>query len=940
MLTMMTVQWGLQRGTPQTVWEALWNNCTRFLVFSIAGWLTAEVTRLTRHLSDLVDERTAQWKAEAERHQTTSTRLAEALERFEQVVNNIAEVFWLTDVAKNQMVYVSPGYERVWGRKCEELYREPRSWAAAVHPADRERGPPALPHRAGCRRLRCRIPHPPARRGGALDSGPRLPGAQRSRARSVASPASPRTSPSGNRRGRVLQMQAAILENMAEGVVVTDDQGVIVQMNPAGERIWGYEHNEMVGKPITVLSALPEPEATRVMREVLEGLQATSSVRGTFKNRRKDGTVIICEVIINRVETQGGMLTVAVEQDVTERVRAQEQLQMQARVLESMAEAMMVVDETGTIVLTNPAQDALLGYEPGELTGKSMLLVAGYSAEGYRPLFARHVQAVKEHGFARGEYPAKRKDGTLIEVETRSSGMNFGGRFCLIIVGQDITARKRAEQALQQSEETLRTFLNALPEPALLMDRDGTLLVSNRAFVRTLAQPAGELIGKHVFSLFPPKLAEARKALIDQVIRTREQVQFDDTRDGRHLMNFVSPVLDSAGNVTRVAVFALDITERKQAESALASQEALYRTLFELSPDGILLEDDNGNILDVNQALCRSFGYAREELLHQNVRWFVPPDHQGDVEAHLATLQTGQTLEHEVWNVRRDGQRVLMRLNEKPLPLPDGRQGILVVARDITESKRAEVTQQVFLSLGAKLSEARTSVEAAQAVFASADQLWQWDTSTFSLYSLESDWMEPVLFYDVVDGKRSEVTPSLPAGAPSGRVRRVMTQGAELLLRRTADQPDPEAVMFGDTARASASIMCVPMRREGQPVGYLSIQSYTPEAYTQDDLLTLQALADHCGGALDRIRAEQALRQREELNRTVLATAMDGFYALDFATDPQGAITEVNEAFCRLTGYSREELLRMRMADLRGPRKPRGGGPAQGTNHRRRKRAI
>ena len=128
--------------------------------------------------------------------------------------------------------------------------------------------------------------------------------------------------------------------------------------------------------------------------------------------------------------------------------------------------------------------------------------------------------------------------------------------------------------------------------------------------------------------------------------------------------------------------------------------------LFELSPDGILLEDTNGNILDANQALCRSFGYSREELLRQNVRCLVPPEGQGEVEAHLAALRAGQALEHEVWNIRKNGERCLMRLNERPLALPDGRQGILVVARDITESKRAELTKEAFLSLGAKLSAA------------------------------------------------------------------------------------------------------------------------------------------------------------------------------------------------------------------------------------------
>ena len=64
-----------------------------------------------------MEERTAQWKAEVEQHKATATRLAEAVERFEQVINNITEVFWLTNVPKNQMVYISPGYERIWGRQ-------------------------------------------------------------------------------------------------------------------------------------------------------------------------------------------------------------------------------------------------------------------------------------------------------------------------------------------------------------------------------------------------------------------------------------------------------------------------------------------------------------------------------------------------------------------------------------------------------------------------------------------------------------------------------------------------------------------------------------------------------------------------------------------------------------------------------------------------------
>ncbi len=919
--TMATVQWNLRQEVLPSGWVVIWNSSMRFVVLSIAGCLTAELTRLTRHLSDLVEERTEQWKAEVEQHKTTSAQLREAVERFEQVINNITEVFWLTNVPKNEMAYISPAYERVWGRPCEGLYRDPQSWMAAIHPEDRE----AVKRRALTEQVRggydveYRILRPDGAVRWIRDRAypVRKPQGEVYRIAGIAEDITER-----KRTREMLKTQAAILENMAEGVVVTDENGLIVQMNPAGERIWGYAHNEVLGQPASMFSALPEPEATALMHEVLAALQTEGTWRGTFQHRRKDGATISCDAVINRLEVRGQRLTVAVVQDVTERLREQEQLRMQARVLESMAEAVLMLDHDGTVLLANPAADALLGYERGELVGKPLLSISDYAPEQFRQALTRSLEQTEAHGSATGEYVVRRKNGSLIEVETRTSGIDVGDRFCLVVVAQDITQRKQAEQALRQSEETLRVFLDAIPTPAFLLDRNAAILVSNPALARSLNLPEGNLAGQYVFGLLPHQVAATRRAMFDQIVLTRKPARYEDLRGGRDFLTFESPVLDAAGNVTRVAVFSLDISERKQAESALARQEALYRTLFDLSPDGIVLEDANGNILDVNQALCRAFGYPREALLHQNVRWFVPPEHQGAVEAHLATLRSGQSLEHEVWNVRRSGERCLMRLSEKPLALPNGRQGILVVARDITQSKRAEMTKEVFLTLGAKLSSVRTPLEAARAIYSSADQLWQWDAASLSLYYQESDVIEPVLFCDVMDGRRQELAPPYPPALPTAQRRRVLREGAELILRKESDLAGLDTVRFGDVSRPSASIMYVPMRREGRPVGVLSIQSYTVDAFGQEDLRTLQALADYCAGAVERIRTEQALQQHEALNRTIVTTAMDGFFTLDFATDPGGHLVEVNDAYCRLVGYSREELLQMRIADLEAAQCP------------------
>lgn len=120
------------------VWVILWNACSRGFVYAITGLLTAEAARLTRNLASLVEDRTARWKAEAREHQATAAQLAEAVERFQQVTDSISEVFWLTSVSKDRMMFVSPAYERVWGRTREELMSSPQSWLESLHPEDRQ----------------------------------------------------------------------------------------------------------------------------------------------------------------------------------------------------------------------------------------------------------------------------------------------------------------------------------------------------------------------------------------------------------------------------------------------------------------------------------------------------------------------------------------------------------------------------------------------------------------------------------------------------------------------------------------------------------------------------------------------------------------------------------------------------------------------------------
>ncbi|MCX7847759.1 MAG: PAS domain S-box protein [bacterium] len=120
----------------------------------------------------------------------------------------------------------------------------------------------------------------------------------------------------------------------------------------------------------------------------------------------------------------------------------------------------------------------------------------------------------------------------------------------------------------------------------------------------------------------------------------------------------------------------------------LADRELRYRTLFDLSPSGVVLEDVDGTIIDANAAFCRIFGYERHEILGRHVRMLLPVESQSEVEKNLARLREGERLQHVVTNIRKNGHKIEVELREACVRLPDGTRMIVVLVDDVTERVR------------------------------------------------------------------------------------------------------------------------------------------------------------------------------------------------------------------------------------------------------------
>lgn len=315
-------------------------------------------------------------------------------------------------------------------------------------------------------------------------------------------------------------------------------------------------------------------------------------------------------------------------------------------------------------------------------------------------------------------------------------------------------------------------------------------------------------------------------------------------------------------------------------------------------------------VLACNNAAVTRYGFSREEFLKMKVLELFEGEGSAPFGAELARQGSGHHPSGPWRHCRKHGPPLDVELTWKHLDL-DGRKVALLLSHDITQRLRSEKRAAVLASLGQSLSSARTPRQAAESIVAAADELFGWDACLFDLYSPNLNESIPVLALDTVGGKRMPVELKGSVLGPIGQA--AIQHGPQLVLRSNVESFPPGARPFGDTSRPSASIMTVPVRQSGRTLAMLSIQSYSPNAYRQADLRLFQALADHCVGALDRLRAEaeitrlnSELRGHLEELQTLFDVAPVG---IAVAHDPECHTLTLNAACARLFGVDAGKFL-------------------------------
>ena len=238
-------------------------------------------------------------------------------------------------------------------------------------------------------------------------------------------------------------------------------------------------------------------------------------------------------------------------------------------------DALLVVGADGRIIHANAQTERLFGYSPEELIGESIELLV---PEGFRAAHQGHRNAFAAERRARTmgsglELFARRKDGSQVPVDIQLSPLETPEGMLVLSVIRDITERKKAERALDQSRLEMQGILDNSPTVIYLKDLEGRFITINRRFEQLFGVSREALIGKTDYDVFAKEIADRFRANDLRVVAGKKPMEFEEVAphpDGPHTYISVKfPITDSKGGLQSIGGVSMDITERKRAQEAL-----------------------------------------------------------------------------------------------------------------------------------------------------------------------------------------------------------------------------------------------------------------------------------------------------------------------------------------------------------------------------------
>ncbi len=370
------------------------------------------------------------------------------------------------------------------------------------------------------------------------------------------------------------------------------------------------------------------------------------------------------------------------------------------KIFDNSKDIILYINKYGTIVDINKSVKEILGFDPDELKGKHFAKAGVISERELPKVIDRFNLAIKKGvgkdlmklGFVTkdGENLCMDASIRLLRTEDEIEGA--------VVVLRDITKHIVADQKIHDEKEKLRAIISSIDDIVLILDGDFRLLefykspVQDEKFINFGFE---KYLNKSIKTLFPKSIAPEIEKIFNQCIKTgdAQQIDFPWTVYKQSLwFNLrAAPIRDINKNIVGATIVIRDITQHVEMEKAIAQSEKKYREIFEQSPQGLIILDAEGRIVDVNKKICEWLGYRREDMIGKDHILYPFLTKSGKIAAIKKFIQrlSGKFVPpYELEFIAKDRKTYIGEIDARPIKDEDGNIAFIVVkVTDVTRRR-------------------------------------------------------------------------------------------------------------------------------------------------------------------------------------------------------------------------------------------------------------
>ncbi len=476
----------------------------------------------------------------------------------------------------------------------------------------------------------------------------------------------------------------------------------------------------------------------------------------------------------------------------------------------------------------------------------------------------------------------------------------------------EVVESKKAEEALRESENYLKTMLDSVFTGLVVIDEETHRIVdANKYALEAIRTSRENAIGKvcHRF-ICPAEKGKCPLTDLGQTIDRSERVLL--RADGGKV-----PILKTVARMTYkshkyLVESFVDITNLKKAEHAMLENQEKFRQLFIDNPEPAVYVDPDSRILDINPRFTELFGYSLDEIKGKHINEVVVPDDKMEEAEMLDAKSFKGYVYHETVRRRKDGSLIPVSVSIAPITLEGRIIGSVALYRDITERIRYERSLSGLNAYSRNLNMAKNLEEIYELTLDAAEKILGFEFVNVRI--LEAEKLRLV----ARRGSSGVLSLELPLHADKSIIARSARTGKTILV---PDVRKEEAYVEGGFGAQSE--LAVPIKTREKVLGVLNVESIKLDAFNDKDSELLEILASHAATAMSNLEYAKSLEMQareiretqEKFERLFLNSPEAAAYM-----DPGFHILDINPRFIELFGYSLDEVKGRHIDDVVVPK--------------------